>query len=412
MLPRHSDFSYPKSLYSTKNTHLGTAREGHGGYRMLALRTRWQAALSLILLFAASSIPVAAATKTIDLDAQTTNGAESKCDLNVLQTFPVQVENVITNKAVGDAFNFNWPSAGPGGFSSASAPGTLTGVGARWVWTTNQTVYAYTGTSCANDVCFLKTNGPDTLPGTCTAGCGNDGVQLTVSKGASAGDVALTWSGGTAAYSVFRSASASTITASANRLGQTSSLQYTDVPPVGSVFFYRVRGTTCLAATECNSQAQCGPSEQGTCTSRGPFAVPGRSLFANDVTVSSSALTSSLITFFSPPHELFRITDLAQPGGTLRTLTNNTITPISVGTESYPPGCCPFNPDVPEQLNCDGTCVDYLHDPSNCGACGNVCGEGTCCTDGNCVSLCDPGQIYCNGECRDQRARANANKLR
>src|SRR6185503_5793523 len=76
MLPRHSDFSYPKSLYSTKNTHLGTAREGHGGYRMLALRTRWQAALSLILLFAASSIPVAAATKTIDLDAQTTNGAE------------------------------------------------------------------------------------------------------------------------------------------------------------------------------------------------------------------------------------------------------------------------------------------------------------------------------------------------
>jgi hypothetical protein len=94
---------------------------------MHARRTRWQAALPLALLLAASSMPVAAATKTIDLDAQSTNGAESKCDLNVLQTFPVQIENVVTNKAVGDAFNFSWPSAGPGGFSSASAPGTLTG---------------------------------------------------------------------------------------------------------------------------------------------------------------------------------------------------------------------------------------------------------------------------------------------
>ena len=346
-------------------------------------------------------MPVAAATKTIDLDAQSTNGAESKCDLNVLQTFPVQIENVVTNKAVGDAFNFSWPSAGPGGFSSASAPGTLTGVGARWVWTTNQTVYAYTGTSCANDVCFLKTAGPDPVGGTCTAGCGDDGVALTVGKGATAGEVALAWSGGSAAYSIFRSATASTITASANRMTQTSNLLYTDTPPAGSVFFYRVRGSTCNAPTSCNSQAQCGPSEQGTCVSRGPFAVPGRSLFANDVTVSSAALTSSLITFFSPPHELFRVTSTAQPGAFLETVANTTSEPMTVATEAYPPGCCPFNPDVPEQLNCNGTCVDYLHDPSNCGACGNVCGDGTCCTDGNCVSLCDPGQIYCNGECRD-----------
>ena len=367
---------------------------------MHAQRTRWQAALPLFLLLAVSSLPVIAATKNIDLDAQSANGAESKVDLNVLQTFPVQIENVVTNKTLGDIFTFGWPSAGLGGFSSSLAPGTATGVGVRWVWTTNQTVYSYSGTSCVNDICFLKTAGPDPIPGTCTAGCGNDGVQLSVGKGA-AGAVALTWSGGTATYSVFRSASASTITASANRLSQTSNLQYTDVPPAGSVFFYRVRGTNCLAPTSCTMQAQCGPSEQGSCVSRGPFAVPGRSLFSSDVTVSSAALTSSLITFFSPPTELFRITSTAQPGALLQTLSNTTGQPLTIGTEAYPPGCCPFNPDVPEQLNCNGTCVDYLHDPSNCGACGNVCGEGTCCTDGNCVSLCDPGEIYCNGECRD-----------
>jgi hypothetical protein len=351
-----------------------------------------------------SSLPAAAATKTIDLDAQAANGAESKCDLNVLQTFPVMVENVITNRAVGDAFNFSWPSAGPGGFSSAAAPGTSGGVGAKWVWTTNQTVYAFTGTNCANDVCFLQTAGPSSLPGTCTAGCGNDGVQLTVGKGVTAGEVALSWSGGSPSFSVFRSSVASTITAAVNRRTQTSGSTYTDVPPVSGIFFYRVRGSTCLAPTECSSNAQCTPSEQGVCVSRGPFAVPGRSLFSNDVTVSSASLTSSLITFFSPPTELFRVTSTAQPGAFQETVLNGASAPVTVTTEAYPPGCCL----LPDQLNCDGNCVDYLNDPQNCGACGNVCGDGTCCTNGSCVSVCDAGETFCNGECRDlQNDNAN-----
>ena len=58
-----------------------------------------------------------AATKSVDLDANPANGAESQCDLNVFQTFPVQFENKVTNKTGGDAFSFTWPSAGPGGFS-------------------------------------------------------------------------------------------------------------------------------------------------------------------------------------------------------------------------------------------------------------------------------------------------------
>src|SRR5262245_36887013 len=76
------------------------------------------------LVVSLSSLTAFAVTKTVDLDAQTANGAESKCDLNVLSSFPVQIENVVTNKAVGDSFIFNWLSAGPGGFNSSVTPGT------------------------------------------------------------------------------------------------------------------------------------------------------------------------------------------------------------------------------------------------------------------------------------------------
>src|SRR5262245_57402863 len=94
-----------------------------------------------------------AATKPVDLDAQAANGAESACDLNVLSTFPVQIENKVTNRTAGDSFTFTWASAGPGGFTSSVTPGTTGGVGAKWVWTTNQSVFSFTGASCTTDAC-------------------------------------------------------------------------------------------------------------------------------------------------------------------------------------------------------------------------------------------------------------------
>lgn len=349
-----------------------------------------------------------AATKTIDLDGQAGNGNESKCDLNVLSSFPVKVENVVTNKAIGNAYDFSWKSAGPGGFTSSAAAGTSGGVGAKWTWTTNESIFSFTGNNCDKDICFLKTSGPDPLASTCSRACLNDGVQLTIGRGASAGQFALNWSGGTTSYTVYRAPGPSAVDAPANTIATTDALQLTDTPPAGSSAFYLVRGSTCNTLKSCTSNADCNPANQGTCVTRGPFAVPGRSLTSTDITVSSASLTSSLITFFSPPKEVFRITSVAAPGGAVEIKENDTQTPMTVVTEAYPPGCCPANPEVPHQLRCGNQCVDYLNDPLNCGACGNVCGEGTCCVNGNCASLCEEGWVWCDGECIDPR-NDNAN---
>jgi len=342
-----------------------------------------------------------AATKTVDLDGNAANGAESQCDLNVLQTFPVQIENKVTNRTGGDAYTFVWPSAGPGGFTSSLNPGTTGGVGAKWVWTTNQSVFAYTGTSCASDVCFLETAGADPASGTCTLACVDDGVRLSLARGATAAETVLSWPTTSGPFTVYRSSSPRSVGDAANALTTTDLLQYTDVPPAGTAFFYQVRGTGCVTRKSCASNGDCNPATEGICVSRGPFGVPGRSVLASSVTVSSASLTSSLITFFSPPHEVFRASSIAGPGGAAETVANLTPYAMNVTTEEYPPGCCPANPDVPHQMVCNGICVSYLDDPNNCGACGNVCGDGTCCSNGSCASLCGDGQSWCGGQCAD-----------
>jgi hypothetical protein len=339
-----------------------------------------------------------AATTPVDLDANAANGAESQCDLNVLQTFPVMIEDKVTNRTNGDAFNFAWASAGPGGFSSSVPAGTTGGVGAKWVWTTNQSVYAFTGSACANDACFSKTAGPDPLPGTCTL-CTDDGVTFRLDKDATFGEAVLSWQGGQGLYAVYRGTSARAISDAANVLTTTDQLRILDLPPAGTIFFYQVRGTSCVVRRTCAGDADCAAPASGTCANRGPFGVPGRSLFSNDVTVSSASLTSSLITFFSPPTEIFRVTSSAGPGGVLESVTNTGAGPVTLTVPGYPPGCCPFNPYVPHQLRCGATCVDYLNDNDNCGACGNVCDENTFCWNGSCQLLCDKGDEQCGSVC-------------
>jgi hypothetical protein len=363
--------------------------------------TRALACLGLISISLFTSSGSFAATKAVDLDGNAANGAESQCELNVLQTFPVMIENKVTNRSVGDAYAFSWLSAGPGGFTSSVPAGTIAGVGAKWVWTTNQSVFSFTGNSCDNDVCFTQTAGTDPPTGFCSDSCVADGTSVALTKGTTAGTIVLSWTGGQSTFTVYRSTGSTNLVAPANAVGTTTTQSFTDTPPAGSSVFYLVRGVDCVTRKACVTDADCSAPSDGTCVDRGPFGVPGRSLLASDVTVSAASLTSSLITFFSPPKELFRATSTAGGGGFAETLTNPTTNPMTVTTPGYPPGCCPADPEVLHPLRCGTTCVDYLDDPANCGACGNVCDDGTCCSNGACRSVCGEGQTWCGGQCAD-----------
>jgi hypothetical protein len=47
---------------------------------------------------------------------------------------------------------------------------------------------------------------------------------------------------------------------------------------------------------------------------------------------------------------------------------------------------------------CNGTCIDGLSDPNNCGSCGNVCPAGQDCVRGSCQSTrCPPSTTDCEG---------------
>lgn len=58
-----------------------------------------------------------------------------------------------------------------------------------------------------------------------------------------------------------------------------------------------------------------------------------------------------------------------------------------------PPPSCP-----PGLTDCGGTCVDLSGDPSNCGACNQMCTSGVCCS-GTCGTDCGGGHCCPTGVC-------------
>lgn len=162
--------------------------------------------------------------------------------------------------------------------------------------------------------------------------------------------------------------------------------------------------------------------------------VPGRSLSASNVTVTNESLTSSLITFFSPPTEVFRFTSSVEllAGGLFRYRTvvvNPTPSPLQVNLSPGPIGCESIcGNDVREGGEvCDGTdlseatcgtfdqqgtlgcspdCQSYNTDGCVPFECGNESREGTEACDGSDLgnSTCENmggsgGELGCTGSC-------------
>ncbi|MCD6497802.1 MAG: hypothetical protein J7M25_05780, partial [Deltaproteobacteria bacterium] len=59
---------------------------------------------------------------------------------------------------------------------------------------------------------------------------------------------------------------------------------------------------------------------------------------------------------------------------------------LTFSDQTVGPGDCPEG-----QTDCDGTCVDLQSDDANCGRCGNICPEGTQCSNGRCIQPGDGG---------------------
>jgi hypothetical protein len=57
-------------------------------------------------------------------------------------------------------------------------------------------------------------------------------------------------------------------------------------------------------------------------------------------------------------------------------------------------------------VSCGGACVNAQADNLNCGACGNICGIGTSCSNGACAPACQLGQVVCGGACVDPQTSA------
>jgi acetyl esterase/lipase len=74
-------------------------------------------------------------------------------------------------------------------------------------------------------------------------------VSLVVDRGGTPGEVHLEWTGGEPRFRVFRSHEARATVYSGNEIGDTADSTWTDLPPPGALFFYRVTGDVTVEAT-------------------------------------------------------------------------------------------------------------------------------------------------------------------
>ena len=83
------------------------------------------------------------------------------------------------------------------------------------------------------------------------------------------------------------------------------------------------------------------------------------------------------------------------------------VCPITPTYYNCDAGVCTLPDCGPGLTDCSGLCDDLLTSPINCGACGNACGPAQVCTGGVCsapaplLTDCPPGLTNCSGTCTD-----------
>jgi hypothetical protein len=60
----------------------------------------------------------------------------------------------------------------------------------------------------------------------------------------------------------------------------------------------------------------------------------------------------------------------------------------------------------PDELMCDGACVNMLSSHDHCGSCTNACAASDVCGNGTCGPMCPIDQMECNGACADLQSDA------
>ncbi len=125
----------------------------------------------------------------------------------------------------------------------------------------------------------------------------------------------------------------------------------------------------------------------------GVFVVPGKSLSALEVTITTTDLVANVISFFSPLQTIASCGVQCDSGTCEAFIENNTGAAAAVQLKQA--DCCL----EPHQIFCDDVCTSYLTDTQNCGDCGIQCGPEELCTGGVCA--CPEGLTQCGEGCVD-----------
>lgn len=343
--------------------------------------------VGLFVLFCAAAVVALAATAKLDLDGNPANGAESTVETNVLQSYPVVVENVVFNNALGMAFSFDWPGAGPGGFGSILTTGP--DVGTKWEWSTVSQVYTIQASATFVESgrqlpAFGQPSGGFVTPG--------GGQRSFTLPGKSIFPTQVTVSSASLTASLITFFSPENTIATCESTFAPGVFTQTITNTSGEPLTLTVEQPDCCLQpnqiicedgcqsylTDVNNCGDCGVQcaydefcDEGSCA---PICPGPGELYCNGVCVDS----------FSDP---------ANCGGCGITCANDEYCDLG--------SCAPICPG-PGELYCDGVCIDSLTDPANCGACGNACAFDEYCDQGTCAPICPgAGQLYCSGICID-----------